>query len=396
MNEATPDKVQRIPLRTRGINLKILLVEDNPGDVRLIREMLSEGSSQVAFRIENVTTLAEGVEKMTREKYDAVLLDLGLPDSRGLETFYAFHSSASQAPIIVLTVLHDEEAALEAVRNGAQDYLIKGRIESDLLTRGILYSIERKQTEGTLRGRTLEAESAQIRAETYFDFLAHDIANIISPIMAYAELITLDPNAPTGTKNKAAKIVEQSRRASSFILGLRGLDEAERIPPEEMEVVDLSDVLPMVEERTRLEYPEKRLTINIALPKTERIRVAGGKHIVSILEGILENSANYADKDEVMIDVSVKPVGDGSGKEEWHIEVTDYGPGIPDDLKSLFLSSPNPSERFRKGMSRGVASSLLIYSAVLRHLNGRMWIEDRVPEDFTRGAKIVIRLPRGA
>lgn len=361
----------------------------------MIKEMLEEGSKRIVFEIEPIDKLATGLEKVRSERYDAVLLDIDLLDSKGLHTFYALHSAAPQLPIIVLSPFADEEVASEVVRGGAQDFLIKGRIEGGILTRGILYSIERKQAETALRGRAMEAESSQFRAETYFDFLAHDMANIISPIMAYAELISADGATSPEIKNKAAKIVEQVRRAASFILSLKGLEEAERTPLDRFATVDLVEVFPPIEARVRQEYLDKHLIIGYELPSGTSLRVIGGNHIRNILEGILENAANYADNDTVAINIKVVPAEEVGEKKSWQIEIADNGPGIPDDLKNCFQGSSNRPEGLRKDLSRGVASSLLVYSTVVKHFGGRIWVEDRLPGDFTKGAKIMMRLPRG-
>ena len=381
--------------RSRVAVLRILLVEDNPGDVRLIREMLAEGGKQLVFKIEQVDTLAAGIEKTRREKFDAILLDLGLPDSEGFETFYSFHAVSPDVPIIVLTVLHDEDAAIKAVRGGAQDYLIKGMLEGELLTRGILYSIERKRSEGVLRNRTLEAKSAQIRSETYFDYLAHDIANLLSPIMAYAELISDDSAAPSNTRVRAARILEQTRRASSFILSLRTLEVAEGTPLDKFDIVDLTDLFPLVEKRVREDHPEKQISVSYELPADVALRVIGGVHVHRMLEGILENAANYADSERLTISIRVVPVEEAGDKSFWRIEISDDGPGLPDELKAFFVAATPNFERFRGGMSRGVASSLLIYSALVGRVGGRIWIEDRVSGDYTKGAKVLLKLPRG-
>jgi len=383
-------------IRSRIAVLRILFVEDNLGEVRLVREMLAEGSKQLVFKIEQVDTLAAGIEKTRREKFDVILLDLGLPDSRGLETFYSLHAVSPDVPIIVLTGLDDENAAIEAVRGGAQDYLLKGRLEGELLTRGILYSIERKRSERVLRIRTLEAESAQVRSETYFDFLAHDIANLLTPIMAYAELISDDSAAPSNTRIRAARIVEQARRASSFILSLRTLEIAEGTPLDKFDIVDLTDLFPLVEKRVREDYPEKQISVSYELPADVALRVIGGVHVHSMLEGILENAANYADSERLTMSIRVVPVEDAGDKSFWRIEISDDGPGLPDELKAFFVASTPNSERFRGGMSRGVASSLLIYSALVGRFGGKIWIEDRVHGDYAKGAKVLLKLPRGA
>lgn len=125
---------------------KILLIEDNPGDARLIREMLADAGGQ-GFAIEWLSRLADGLERLDQGKIDLVLLDLGLPDSQGLDTFIKAHAQAPQVPFVVLTGLADETLALSAVGQGAQDYLVKGATDANALLRAIRYATERKRAE---------------------------------------------------------------------------------------------------------------------------------------------------------------------------------------------------------------------------------------------------------
>ena len=122
------------------------MIEDNPGDARLIQEMLSEEKLAVN-NIVHVDRLSKGINRLTNGNIDAVLLDLGLPDSQGLGTFEKMHAAAETIPIIILTAYKDDTLALEAVRKGAQDYLIKGKIDGSTLVRSLTYSIERKKLE---------------------------------------------------------------------------------------------------------------------------------------------------------------------------------------------------------------------------------------------------------
>jgi PAS domain S-box-containing protein len=124
--------------------IKVLLVEDNPGDVRLIREMLKEAKTALAV-LEDTPSLTAAVERLAKGGIDAVLLDLGLPDSQGMSTFEKLHNQFPRTPIVVLTGLTDEVLGLQAVREGAQDYLIKGKVDSLWLRRAILYAVERVQ-----------------------------------------------------------------------------------------------------------------------------------------------------------------------------------------------------------------------------------------------------------
>ncbi|MFA5353059.1 MAG: PAS domain S-box protein [Thermodesulfovibrionales bacterium] len=131
--------------------LSILLVEDNHGDARLIREMLKETCLCNNFEITHTTTLSEAIERLGEGAHDILLLDLDLPDSRGLESFSQVSSLAPKLPVVVLTGLDDADFAVKAVREGAQDYLVKGKIDSQALQRTIRYAIERKKTEEELK-----------------------------------------------------------------------------------------------------------------------------------------------------------------------------------------------------------------------------------------------------
>src|SRR3954453_5566422 len=127
---------------------KVLLIEDNPGDARLIREMLAE-EPDTPFRLHFAERLAAGLELLSKsaegECPALVLLDLSLPDSFGLETFAKVYAHSPQIPIIVLTGNDDQTVALSAVKGGAQDYLVKSRLDKELLLRSMQYSIERKR-----------------------------------------------------------------------------------------------------------------------------------------------------------------------------------------------------------------------------------------------------------
>jgi diguanylate cyclase (GGDEF)-like protein len=122
----------------------VLLIEDNSGDARLIREMLAEDDT-TPFRLVCVDRLSRALVCLTDERPVLVLLDLSLPDSQGLETFSRVYAHSPGVPIIVLTGNDDQTLALNAVKAGAQDFLVKGRINSDLLVRAMRYSIERKR-----------------------------------------------------------------------------------------------------------------------------------------------------------------------------------------------------------------------------------------------------------
>jgi PAS domain S-box-containing protein len=130
--------------------LHIMLIEDNPGDADLIREMLPE-AGDVSFRIEQLSRLSDGLARLNSGGIDLVLLDLGLPDSQGLDTFRKLIETWPDKPVIVLTGNNDQKCAVAAVKEGAQDFLVKGQIGEGVLERAIMYAVGRKQAEEALR-----------------------------------------------------------------------------------------------------------------------------------------------------------------------------------------------------------------------------------------------------
>jgi signal transduction histidine kinase len=147
-----------MPERTNDARLRILLIEDNPGDARLIRDMLARARG-MACEPEWVDSLSAGIERLNAEPFDVVLLDLGLPEGRGIATLRRLLSEApSASTVIVMSGLNDEDVAVEAVHSGAQDYLVKGQVDAALLTRSIRYAIERSQARDALRRAHEELE----------------------------------------------------------------------------------------------------------------------------------------------------------------------------------------------------------------------------------------------
>lgn len=128
---------------TTDTSIRILLIEDNPGDARLIEEMLSDDEN--LFETTLSDCLSKGLKTLGEEVFDIILLDLSLPDSQGLDTFVQVNACSNDIPVVVLTGNKDEVIATSAMRAGAQDYLDKGELERNLLVRSIRYAIERKR-----------------------------------------------------------------------------------------------------------------------------------------------------------------------------------------------------------------------------------------------------------
>ncbi len=130
--------------------LRVLLVEDNPGDADLIDELLSK-ECDTGFSVQCVPRLAAALEQVKTNSFDVILLDLGLPDSAGLDTLLAMRKGAASLPIVVLTGNDDDRMGLAAIRQGAQDYVVKGHVYGGFLSRILRFAVERRQIEERLR-----------------------------------------------------------------------------------------------------------------------------------------------------------------------------------------------------------------------------------------------------
>ena len=165
----------------------LLLVEDNPGDARLLREMFNEEGSHNA-ELTHVECMREAEKHLAEAAYDIIVLDLGLPDAQGLEAVRRAHAAAPRVPLVVLTGLDDESLASQTLREGAQDYLIKGQIDTRGLQRALRYAIERKSMEEAL---FVEKERAQVTLNCIGDAVAcTDISGNITFLNLVAEKMT--------------------------------------------------------------------------------------------------------------------------------------------------------------------------------------------------------------
>ncbi len=138
--------------------IKVLLIEDDTGFARMVQKMITEIEGG-PFTFERVENLEKGIDRLKKGGIDVVLLDLLLPDSEGIFTFFRLREAATDVPVVVLSALEDDETAILAVREGAQDYLFKGIVNPAVLIRSIRHSIERKRNRDELRETREEMEA---------------------------------------------------------------------------------------------------------------------------------------------------------------------------------------------------------------------------------------------
>jgi two-component system cell cycle sensor histidine kinase/response regulator CckA len=227
--------------------LKVLLIEDHEPDARLIHEMLRDenttGHNGVHhYEIARARSLSEGLEQILESEYDVCLLDLSLPDSSGLETFRQTEARVPKLPIIVLSGLDDELVSLQAVSEGAQDYLVKGQVDGNLLKRAMHYAIERKRVEGEKDQIQEQLHQSQKMEAigTLAGGIAHDFNNLMTAIQGFTDVIMMK----TDESSSIFRALKQIRLAASGAADLtRQMLLFSRRHPTKFQILNLNKIV---------------------------------------------------------------------------------------------------------------------------------------------------------
>ncbi|MBD2664722.1 hybrid sensor histidine kinase/response regulator [Richelia sinica] len=377
--------------------VNILLIEDNLAEARLLKEFLHQTQSK-AFNLVHVQRLRDALQELNQSVYDVILLDLTLPDSQGLSSLPLLTNQAPSLPIVVLTNTNDDQLAIEAVRQGAQDYLVKRQVNPDVLVRSLSYAIERKQLlervltdnkalEHTIEERTAELmktqELYQFKSE-FVSMLSHDIRNPLNTILLAAGL--LQNNDDKLTKEKKINHFQIIRSAVKNMANL--LDEVSFIGKTDVDKfqfqlkeINLQLFCEQVTEEARLTATEKNLTL---------VFKSSGKVINSqwddnLLRHIITNLLNNAIKYSLP---GGKVQFDLIGQENTVIlRFQDWGIGIPS------VDQPQLFQPFHRGENVGVITGTGLGLAIVKKCveahHGEIMIESQVGE----GTTVTITLP---
>jgi signal transduction histidine kinase/HPt (histidine-containing phosphotransfer) domain-containing protein len=315
--------------------IKVLLIEDNPGDVRLVRERLLS-APHARFEVESVERLDRGVERLRSPGIDVVLLDLTLPDSRGVETITRLHGEAPTAPLIALSGLDDPGIIQGAVKLGAEDYLVKGAFSTDILVRTIRYAIDRQQSREALasaRDSALEAE--RVRAE-FLANMSHEIRTPLNGVVGMTRLLidtlmSVDQREMLEIACMSAdtllKIVNEILDFSKISAGKVVLDEVDFELSEAVE-----SVVGMFTEQAQVKGVVLDSFIEAGVPT----RVRGDAiRLCQVLANLIGNAVKFTAAGQATI--RVERVGGSADHSILRFQVRDTGMGIPiDGQRSIF------------------------------------------------------------
>lgn len=336
-------------------DVDVLLVEDNPGDAKLFERYLQKanfgGAGSASLSHVESRTAAE--EHLADRSPDVVFLDLGLPESQGLETLDSLLALGLDLPIIVLTGLDDHELAVEAIQRGAQDYLVKDEINPDALSRSVRYAIERHK-----QARQLRRQKEQM--EFFNQILRHDMLNGMNVIRERALLLDRELGDEHGAHvdsivNWSDKIIDLTRKVRRILQSLTTEGELE------LDAVDLTAALEG--EVARVRTMTDTVTIEADVP--DGVVVRADELLSDVFGNVLTNAVEHNDGDDVSISVSVVVDDDAVT-----VIVEDDGSGIDPERRAAIF------ERGETGSATGTGFGLYFVQSMVDVYGGDVTVTD--------------------
>ena len=349
--------------------LHVLVVEDNAGDARLLREMFSK-EKQGSFELTHLLRMSEALVHLAKGGVDIVLLDMGLPDGHGLDTVRRTHAAAPGVPVIVLTGLDDEELAAEAMKEGAQDYLIKGQIENRALPRALRHAIERHR---------MQAETDLIRTQQMQfkdEFLSHVSHELRSPLTAIYQFVTILLDRLAGELN-----LEQQKYLEIALKNVKQLEsmindllEVTRVQARkltiDLECTSLSDAISYSVNTLQGAATAKGIMLSSDIEGRLPSACADPARIRQILIILVDNAIKFTPANGgVKIQARMSP----EDPSRLVLEVSDSGCGIsPDMTERIFERLFRVSDSALAGR-QGLGLGLYICKELVTRQGGQIW-----------------------
>ena len=362
---------------------RVLLIEDSAGDARLIRHMLSQSRTD-EFTLTWCESLDAGLQSLAEQHFDVLLLDLGLPGTWGLDTMRQLLAQPVKVPaLVVMSGLTDEAVALEAIQSGAQDYLVKGEVTADLLSRAIRYAIGRRQAEELVQAHTAELVVARDRAEVanraksaFLAAMSHDLRTPLNGVLGFAQLLQRDKNLTQRQQAGVNAIRQSGEHLLTLINDILDLAKIEagkfELCPAVFDLPRYLDGLVELMGVRAKQKPALQLGADLSpdLPATLR---ADEKRLRQVLLNLLDNAIKFTERGAVTLRVGP------SGLHALRFEVQDTGSGM-DAAQLSRLFRPFEQVGGLEDRNRGTGLGLAISRQFVRLMGSEIHVQSEKGE----------------
>jgi len=358
--------------------IKVMLIEDNPGDARLVREMLA-GGGDTQFDLQCHDRLSPALEHLAKTENDVVLLDLSLPDSQGLDTITKVHAEARQMPVVVLTGLDDETLAIEAMHQGAQDYLVKGQLDGNLLTRSIRYAIERHRLMMELE------ETRQQQLEMKDQFLSRVSHELRTPLAAIHQFITilLDGLAGHLTPEQREYLEIALRNTDQLRTMVADLLEVTRAQIGRLNInpqrVSLAELITETLETFQM-ATDKVVSLSAKVPGDLPLAYADPDRVRQTLVNLINNAMQFTPENGK---ITVRAQVYSEDPNYLCVAVADTGCGIGHEEKEQIFKYLYQGGNNIEASRRGLGLGLYISKELVSRQGGRIWVESETGRGST-------------
>ncbi len=365
--------------------LQVLLVEDNAGDARLLREMFSKEPSG-SFELSHLTHMRDAEARLRAGEVDIVLLDMGLPDGHGLDTLRRARAAAPEVVMIVLTGMEDEALAAAAMKEGAQDYLIKGQIENRALPRALRHAIERQRMQ---RETDLMRKNEVKLRDEFLSHVSHELRSPLTSIYSFSTIIAdgLAGDTSPQQNDYLQIILRNVRQLQSMIEDLLQVTQAQAHKlTVELESVSLNEALEYAVDTLRGAAKEKE--INLSFQSSGRLPSvhADATRVRQVLTILLDNAVKFTPAGGT---VTVEAGEYEKDESMMQIQISDTGCGIsPEALERIFehlYQVTDPGHAGRRGLGLG----LHIAKDLVTRQGGKIW----VTSELEKGSHFFFTLP---
>jgi signal transduction histidine kinase len=365
--------------------LQVLLVEDNAGDARLLREMFSKETAG-SFELSHLTHMREAETRLKEGGVDIVLLDMGLPDGHGLETLRRARAAAPDVVMIVMTGMEDEALAAAAMKEGAQDYLIKGQIENRALPRALRHAIERQRMQ---RETDLMRKNEVRLRDEFLSHVSHELRSPLTSIYSFSTIIADGLAGETSPQqNDYLQIILRNvRQLQSMIEDLLQVTQAQAHKLSvELESVSLNEAIEYAVDTLRGAAKGKEINLSFqpsgSLPSVH----ADATRVRQVLTILLDNAVKFTPAGGTVEVEASEYEKDGSMVQ---IEISDTGCGIgPEASERIFehlYQVTDPGHAGRRGLGLG----LHIAKDLVTRQGGTIW----VTSELEKGSHFFFTLP---